>query len=336
MLILSDDVENTDPPVVNILLIVANVAIFFWMFFASHFNSEFFQTWGTVPARFSAHPTVDQFQFLFSSMFLHGGLLHLFGNMWALYLFGDNVEDRMGHFTYLIFYLACGVFADVLHIFSDPYSAIPAVGASGAIAGVMGAYMVLHPEATCKTWWGDDSFFFAFKTYKVPALFIICGWFCLQILSSSMSQHAGGVAFYAHIGGFLAGVGLLCFIHYREYQGSSDEPIRYGGALPSVCLAAFLMLGWHMIVPFTTTTVHPIYTEPAAHAQVAPSAQPHGKKKATSHVSTPKKSSGHSLGTKKSSTHTSSGTTKTSTHASAHSSAAGSSAGKKHATTANR
>jgi membrane associated rhomboid family serine protease len=282
MLILSDDVENTDPPIVNILLIAINVLVFIWMVGSgSGTSEEFFKTWGTVPGRFAAHPSIDQFQFVLTSMFMHGGFLHLIGNMWALWLFGDNVEDRMGHFTYLVFYLICGLFADMVHIFSDPYSMTPCVGASGAIAGVMGAYMVLHPQATCKTWWGDDSLFFAFRTYRVPAILIIGGWFALQVLACNLTGLASNVAFYAHIGGFLAGVGLLCFIRYRDYQASHrEEPVRYGGALPAICITALMVLVWHFVSPFMKNANH---VQSAAHTKPAAATKPDTPAKAHGH-----------------------------------------------------
>jgi membrane associated rhomboid family serine protease len=142
--------------------------------------------WGTVPARFLIHHNLHDFQAIGTSMFLHSSVLHLLGNMWILFLFGDNVEERLGHCTYLAFYVCCGLFADLLHIVSDPTSIIPAVGASGAIAGVMGAYIAMHPDAKCKTWWGDDWFFLAFKTYQVPAVFIASMWLALQFLIGAL------------------------------------------------------------------------------------------------------------------------------------------------------
>lgn len=217
MLILSDDVENHRFPIVNTLLIIANCVIFV-LFFQQSATESFFVQWGTVPSRFFAHHDMHELFSSLSSMFLHGGWMHLIGNMWALYLFGDNVEDRLGHFTYLVFYLACGFFADVINVMSDPFSTIPTIGASGAIAGVMGAYIAMHPTANCNTWWGDDSLWFAFRTFKVPAVLVIFGWFVLQVISGMyMEQGVAGVAFYAHIGGFLAGLALLSFIRHEAY-----------------------------------------------------------------------------------------------------------------------
>ncbi len=250
VLILGDDVENNDFPLVNNLLIMTNVVIFVCML-SSAVIEQTYNTWGVVPARFLAQHDAQQVLTMLSSMFLHGGWMHLIGNMWVLWLFGDNVEDRLGHFQYLLFYFACGMFADVVQILSDPSSAVPSVGASGAIAGVMAAYIALHPDARCKTWFGDDSLFFAFRTYKVPAVFIIFGWFALQIFSASfMNSNVEGIAFFAHIGGFLAGLALLCVFRYNEYKASDGKA---GGnnvavlGLTAVICSTMLLL--HFLMP---------------------------------------------------------------------------------------
>lgn len=217
VIILSDDVENHRFPIVNTLLIIANCLIFV-VLFQQNVTDSFYREWGTVPLRFFAHHDLHELFRSLSSTFLHGGWMHLIGNMWALYLFGDNVEDRLGHFTYLVFYLACGVFADLINVMSDPFSTIPTIGASGAIAGVMGAYIAMHPTANCNTWWGDDSLWFAFRTFKIPAVLVIFGWFVLQVVSGMfMEQGVAGVAFYAHIGGFLTGLAILTFIRHEAY-----------------------------------------------------------------------------------------------------------------------
>jgi membrane associated rhomboid family serine protease len=216
MIILSDDAESSSFPVVNWLLILFNVSLFCYALcpggkFLAH---------GVVPLDFVHYHDLAQFDFILTAMFAHAGFAHLFGNMWALYLFGDNVEDKLGHVTYLAFYIACGLFADLLHIFVNPGSTLPCVGASGAIAGVMGSYILLHPNASCKTWWGGDLIFFAFKTYKIPAVLVIGFWFLAQLaLSSFVPLTAGGIAFHAHIGGFIAGMVLTMIL----VRGSSRE-----------------------------------------------------------------------------------------------------------------
>lgn len=231
VLIVGDDVENNEFPLINNLLIMANVVIFVCML-GSTAIEQTYQTWGVVPARFLLQHDTQQFLTMLSSMFLHGGWMHLIGNMWALWLFGDNVEDRLGHFQYLLFYVVCGMFADLVQILSDPSSSLPTVGASGAIAGVMAAYIALHPDASCKTWFGDDSMFFAFRTFKIPAVIIIFGWFAIQIWSASMmNSSVEGIAFFAHIGGFLAGLSLLCVFRYNEYRSSDGKQIGNNAAI---------------------------------------------------------------------------------------------------------
>jgi membrane associated rhomboid family serine protease len=152
-------------------------------------------------------------QALFSSMFLHGSWMHLIGNMWFLWIFGNNVEDSMGHLRFLLFYLIAGVAAAGAHIFTDPASTIPMVGASGAISGVMGAYLVLYPKARI-----DTLFFFVFfiRVVPLPAWVLLGYWMVLQIGGSFATTVAGGggVAYGAHVGGFLAG--LLLVVPFRN------------------------------------------------------------------------------------------------------------------------
>ena len=144
-----------------------------------------------------------------TSMFMHGGWMHLIGNMWFLWIFGNNVEDSMGHARFLIFYLLCGLAAAALQIFSQPDSGIPMVGASGAIGGVMGGYVVLYPRVRVHML---VMFGFYIRTIAVPAVFMLGYWFLLQLLGGavSLSRHGeGGVAFWAHVGGFAAGALLV-------------------------------------------------------------------------------------------------------------------------------
>jgi membrane associated rhomboid family serine protease len=143
---------------------------------------------------------------LLSSMFLHGGWLHLIGNMWALWLFGDNVEDRMGRFNFLLFYLICGVIAGITHVYVNPTSTIPTVGASGAIAGVMGAYFILYPRAKVLTL--IPIFIFPWLV-DIPAFIYLGFWLLLQVAGGTTG--AGQIAFWAHIGGFLIGMVLYRF-----------------------------------------------------------------------------------------------------------------------------
>ncbi len=144
-----------------------------------------------------------------TSMFLHGGWMHVIGNMWFLWIFGDNIEDHLGHFKYLIFYLACGLGAAAAQVVLTPHSQVPNVGASGAIAGVLGAYFVLYPRARVLIWFPIFFFFY------LPAWAMLGYWFLMQFLSGAASSVAyysdtrGGIAFWAHVGGFLAGIVLI-------------------------------------------------------------------------------------------------------------------------------
>ncbi len=153
---------------------------------------------------------------LITSMFMHGGWLHLLGNMWFLWVFGDNVEDAMGPWRFLAFYVLCGLAAAFAQVATDPGSPVPMVGASGAIGGVMGAYALLYPRARVHTF-----IFLGFymTTLAVPAVFMLGYWFVLQVLSGlpALGQAAGGVAFWAHVGGFLAGLALVVPLRRPEY-----------------------------------------------------------------------------------------------------------------------
>src|SRR5919107_4722247 len=194
-------------PYVNYSLIALNVIIFIWEVIRTNFFSnelmvnEIFFTYGTVP------DLVFQGDFfgLVSSMFLHGGIAHIIGNMVFLYIFGDNIEDRFGHFKYLILYLFWGIAAGIIHSFyavSVGGGEIPAVGASGAISGVLGAYLVLFPRAKILT----IIVAFFITTVRIPALAYIPFWFILQVIFALIGD-PGGVAYFAHIGGFIVGMG---------------------------------------------------------------------------------------------------------------------------------
>ncbi len=203
-------------PYVTVLIIVANVAVFFYQLtLGPQAAQEMVYTFGMIPARIPmvfGGQEVTLFQALsplLSSIFLHGGWFHLIGNMWFLWVFGDNIEDHFGHFSYLLFYLVCGVGAGVAHSLANLNSTVPAVGASGAISGVMGAYIVLFPGARVVTL---VPLVFLFFTVQLPAVVILGYWFLIQFLSgvgSLGSQASGGVAFWAHIGGFVLGVVLV-------------------------------------------------------------------------------------------------------------------------------
>ena len=199
-------------------LIVVNCLVFLYQLTVPEGGlTRLFHLYGMVPARFSSpgwaveagYPQSLALPF-FTSMFLHGGFFHLLTNMWTLWIFGDNVEDRMGRFRYLAFYLACGLAAGLVHWLTNLDSTVPTIGASGAIAGVLGAYMLLYPRARVVTL---VPLFFWPLFFEIPALFYLAFWFVSQLLSgtsalASGAAGAGGVAWWAHIGGFLAGLAL--------------------------------------------------------------------------------------------------------------------------------
>jgi hypothetical protein len=160
-------------------------------------------------------------------MFLHGGFLHILGNMWFLYIFGDNVEDRLGHIRYLIFYVLCGVAAGLIHVFTNWDSKIPTIGASGAISGVMGAYLLLYPRAQITTF---ILIFFFFKLIELPAYVFLGYWLLLQLLSASLTpSHVGGIAWWAHIGGFASGVLFVKILDVIPRMGLDGGLQRYTG-----------------------------------------------------------------------------------------------------------
>jgi membrane associated rhomboid family serine protease len=205
MIPLRDIIPSRTTPIVTISLIVANVLVFLYELTLGRAVNDFTLYFGLVPAAFS-------WVAVLTSMFLHGGLFHVAGNMLYLWIFGDNVEDRMGHGRFLVFYLLCGTAAALAQTITAPDSLVPMVGASGAIAGVMGAYFVLYPKSRIVTL---IPLFFFFRIIEVPAIFFLGIWFVMQFLSgvgSIGNAATGGVAFWAHIGGFLAGVsGVIVF-----------------------------------------------------------------------------------------------------------------------------
>lgn len=192
-------------PVVTYVLIALNALVFFLELSA---GDAFIQRWAFVPSRFLDNPLAD-FPTLFTSMFMHAGWVHLLGNMLYLWIFGDNVEDRLGHATFTVFYLLCGLGATFAQLAVSTGSNIPNLGASGAIAGVLGAYLLMFPRGSVNVLLGRI-------VTRMSALIVIGFWFLLQVFSgigafSASSQNEGGVAYMAHIGGFIAGV-ILTFL----------------------------------------------------------------------------------------------------------------------------
>ncbi|MEK7397559.1 MAG: rhomboid family intramembrane serine protease [Candidatus Poribacteria bacterium] len=219
MLPIRDNVQSKTPPIVTIVLIVINVAVFFFEVSLGSRLNEFLFAFGFVPSKF--FHLLERGDFvailpLFAYMFLHGGWLHIIGNMWFLWIFGDNVEDRMGHVKFLFFYILCGLIAVLVHAFLNSQSGVPTVGASGATAGVMGAYFILYPRA--KIWTLIPILFFV-QFVEIPAFVFLGFWILIQFFvgafSMSMGSLSGGVAWWAHVGGFVAGI-LLVFIFRKK------------------------------------------------------------------------------------------------------------------------
>ncbi len=220
---LKDDNPTSIVPIVTWVLIVINVMVFFYQLSLEPRNSEaFVYQFGAIPAVIAGGrklpagiAVVPPFMSIFTSMFLHGGWMHLIGNMWFLWIFGNNIEEAMGGLRYLVFYVICGFLASGAHILFNIGSAIPSIGASGAIAGVLGAYLLIYPRARVLTL--IFLFFFA-RMLWIPAGFILAIWFLIQLWSGAISgnQPGGGVAFWAHVGGFVAGVALVGLFKRRE------------------------------------------------------------------------------------------------------------------------
>lgn len=232
-----DDIPSTRIPVVNYTIIGACVAVYFLQITAPDGGERIISEYGMIPYRVTHNTTapllaelptpvrrpdgriqvvkaerelpavpIPAWLTMFTCMFLHGGFMHIVGNMWFLVIFGDNIEDRYGHVPYLMMYLLSGLAASILQLISSPSSPIPTVGASGAIAGVMGSYFVLFPHARIHT---IIPLGVVFTSAELPAPLFLGIWFLLQIGSAFLSgEGMGGVAWWAHIGGFVAGIGL--------------------------------------------------------------------------------------------------------------------------------
>ena len=215
MIPLHDDNPTTLKPVVTVGLIVACCLVFLWQIsLGSQDQARAVFSLGLIPAvllgerELPAHIALIPSQLtVVSSMFLHGGWMHLIGNMLYLWIFGNNIEDAMGYGRFILFYLVCGAAAAFAQILQDPESTVPMIGASGAISGILGAYLVLYPRARVLVlvWLG-----FFIHTLRLPAGFVLGFWFVLQYLNAAVSGEAGGgVAWWAHIGGFVSGAALI-------------------------------------------------------------------------------------------------------------------------------
>ena len=223
MIPLRDENRSGSFPIVNVLLIAACTVVFLYeISLPSGGLKAFFDQFALTPGRVSYQlgsgegTWTEVIAPFFTSMFLHGGWLHLIGNMWFLWIFGDNVEDSMGSVRYLLFYILCGLGAGTAHYMLGPGSRLPTVGASGAIAGVLAGYVVMFPGARVLTL---VPLGFFIRVMELPAIAVIGIWFLIQIVSSALSfgvADKGGVAFSAHVGGFVAGLLLVWLFRRRR------------------------------------------------------------------------------------------------------------------------
>jgi membrane associated rhomboid family serine protease len=225
MIPLRDTIPSSIFPIGTAMLITLNALAFFYELSLGRELDVFIMRYGAVPLRFILAGQMDEVSIferffpLFSSMFLHGGWIHLIGNMLYLWIFGDNIEDRLGHGRFVLFYLLCGLAAALTQIYLNPTSRIPMVGASGAVAGVLGAYLLLFPHSRILAL---IPLGFFIQLAEIPALIFLVFWFLMQFLSGAVSITAassgGGVAWWAHIGGFVSGMALGSLFPRRKRQ----------------------------------------------------------------------------------------------------------------------
>lgn len=219
MIPLRDENPTRSLSFMTVILILINSIIYIYELSLGNLLEIVTQQFAIIPYNFINYFDYSQFLTLFTAMFLHGDLLHLLGNMLYLWVFGNNVEDVLGHFKFLLFYLLCGIFSSIVHILINPQSTIPTLGASGAISGVLGAYFILFPHARIIALF---PWFYYFRIVKVSAFYFLGFWIFIQILSGLFSlgirySLKGGIAWFAHIGGFFGGVLFLpLFIRFRK------------------------------------------------------------------------------------------------------------------------
>lgn len=221
MIPLKDNISSRTLPIINFLLIFTNISFFIYELSLQNKVNNLIYTYGLIPYRithfsFSSGLTLkDIFLPFISSLFLHGGWVHLIGNMLYLWVFGDNIEDKLGHLKYLVFYLLCGIIASLCHIFFTPNSSIVCIGASGAIAGVLGAYFINFPKAKILTL---VPLWFFLRIVEIPSFIVLSVWFFIQCLNGTarITSFTSGIAWWAHIGGFIAGVILSQFFKRKK------------------------------------------------------------------------------------------------------------------------
>ena len=222
MIPIHDDQPSSGPPRVTVGIIAACVVVFLWeLTHTGRAGEAIFYSYGLIPAVLFGERDLPPdlvilapWMTVFTSMFLHGGFMHLAGNMLYLWIFGNNVEDSMGHIRYFAFYILCGVAAALAQVYAYPGSEVPMIGASGAIGGVLGAYLLLHPNARVLV---VIPLGFFFHPMRIPAWIVLGLWFLFQLIASGGSSE-GGVAYWAHIGGFVAGAILVIFFKRRDVR----------------------------------------------------------------------------------------------------------------------
>jgi membrane associated rhomboid family serine protease len=237
MIPIKDDNPQKTFPIMTILLILSNLAVFIYQFKLGSGLEAFIYRFGTIPweishlqespnLSFQFRSTIPTILTLFTSMFIHGGILHLLGNMIYLWIFGDNIEALIGHFRFLFFFICCGLVATFSHVVAFRDSLYPMVGASGAISGILGAYFLKFPKARVHIL---IFLFFFIRIIRVPALIVLGFWFIIQVLSGLSSlgmKGGGGIAWFAHIGGFIAGSFLVFFFEKQKRMKNREKSYR--------------------------------------------------------------------------------------------------------------
>ena len=231
----ADENPTNKKPIISWLIIFACSSIFLNQIFdPSYITEQNFLSFGMIPAILFGHSElsgplkiIPPFLSIFTSMFLHGGWMHIIGNMTYLYIFGDNIEERLGKFKFIIFYLITGIVAAFSQAIMDPTSTIPMIGASGAIAGVLGGYLVLYPKANIKVlFW----FIIFIKVIRIRAFIVLGGWIIIQFISfNGTDVNSSGVAYAAHIGGFISGILLINIMKNKTIQKNKV----LGGSVPN-------------------------------------------------------------------------------------------------------
>jgi membrane associated rhomboid family serine protease len=231
----ADENPTNKIPIFNWLIIfICSITFLKYIFEYNYVQEQLFVSFGMIPAVLFGYSElstqlqiIPAYMTIITSMFLHGGWMHLIGNMMYLYIFGDNIEDKLGKAKFLVFYLITGTIAALTQALLDPSSTIPMIGASGAIAGILGGYLVMYPKANIKVFFW---FIIFFKVFRIRAFIVLVGWILIQFFSFSGEElNSGGVAYGAHIGGFVSGAILIKFF-YRK-QITSNRPFK--GSVPN-------------------------------------------------------------------------------------------------------